>query len=396
VSYNIKAELTSFEELLRGVGRPTDAHVGAAEFFARQLVENGMTGDEARCAVEECIDRAYGFKPTSIVPAWEFGAEPRTDEPALWGSAESPVVVHEGISVLAGEGGVGKTTLAVNLAIRLASGRPESRTFLGIERPSPAPVLYLTAEGNRDVFRSRFKTAAESLGEVYEDLVLFFAARGATLSIATLEPLLDEIRPQLTILDTVGLFHDGEENSATDWKAKVIKPLRVLMGKYRTAFLLLHHQSKPVEGREDRHRTRGTSAIRDDADSHLILKQSKTAPAERILVFDKLRGAPREAVVLRYDGAAAVFERTEKDPNAGTAVAAVVEIVLAERGEIVETKEILAAVKARGFGRNQAEEAIQTAHRQGLIERRARGRWVPPGGLITAEAPALVEEEVPF
>jgi RecA-family ATPase len=332
--YDAEAELDGFEALVRDGAGLTAAQIrGAAVYVERQLIENGTPAHAAEAAIEEALSRALDVEPARTVPAWAFGTEPRIDEPALWGTSESPIVVHEGISVLAGEGGVGKTALAVNLAICLASGRPVSRSFAGIEVPNPAPVLYLTAEGNRDVFRARFMAAAEALlggdfdpmlGYPFEQLALFFAARGATLEIPTLAALLDEIRPQLVILDTVGLFHDGEENSASDWKRYVVKPLRALMSAYRTAFLLLHHQSKPTEGREDRHRTRGTSAIRDDADAHLILKESKNDPADRVLIFDKLRGAPRGDVVLRYDAPRAMFEATatEKDPLAGTALAA--------------------------------------------------------------------------
>lgn len=119
--------------------------------------------------------------------------------------------------------------------------------------------------------------------------------------------MIQECRPGLVVLDTVGLFHEGEENSATDWKKYVVKPLRRIIEATGTAFILLHHFGKPSEGRTGGHRVRGSSAIKGDVDTLLLLEPAKSSGDLRVLAFDKIKnGPPLDSIVVRFDGEGAV------------------------------------------------------------------------------------------
>jgi hypothetical protein len=89
----------------------------------------------------------------AFVDVSEFAS---TDEPgasALLGDDDN-VLVPEGGDVMAyGDGGAGKTTLAIDLAVHLAAGRD----WLGIRVPCPVRVAIVENEGPRPLFRAKLR-----------------------------------------------------------------------------------------------------------------------------------------------------------------------------------------------------------------------------------------------
>jgi hypothetical protein len=340
------------------------------------------------------IREALGPSNQTVLALDDFLQERSDPVPSLLGNG---AIAKESLNVLAGEPGVGKTLLALNLALCLAAGRP----FLGLHVPAPCRCLFVEAEGNRDRFRERVLTARRSLGLEEWDVPVYFPPRGVTFEIGeSLEMMIRESKAGLVLLDTIGLFHEGEENSATDWKRHVVKPLRGLIDTTGAAFLLLHHFGKPSEGRTGGHRVRGTSAIKGDVDSLLLLEPAKSGGDRRVLTFDKIKnGPPLDSIVVRFDGERAVFEQTSED--AVTALKprlAEVQRIVFERGEAATAEIKTAIMEELELGRTQAEDLIKSAHEAGLIERRRRGVYGPPGTLLGASlsAPLSSADEVPF
>jgi hypothetical protein len=88
-----------------------------------------------------------------IVPLSEFA---NVDEPgaaAVLGTPDSAVIPQGGDAMVYGDGGVGKTTLCVDLACHLAAGQP----WLGLEVPNPVRVLLVENEGPRPLFRRKLQ-----------------------------------------------------------------------------------------------------------------------------------------------------------------------------------------------------------------------------------------------
>lgn len=218
----------------------------------------------------------------------------------------------QAILLLAAFGGLGKTTLLVMLFACLAAGRD----FLGFHVPQPVPVLYLIAEGARHVFLDRVRVALARLGLDPKALPLWVTPREFTPEIgAAIEAFIEKTGARLVALDTVGLFHDGDENSASDFKAKVVKPLRGIMTRHDVSFVLVSHEGKPSQERKGRHRVRGTSALVDDSDIAIRLEapDGDRAPA-RTLIFEKVRtAAAPEPIALEFLTTFAVFERVGED-----------------------------------------------------------------------------------
>lgn len=210
------------------------------------------------------------------------------------------------IGLLSAEGGVGKSTLAAQVCAGLSSGRG----FFGFDCGTVVPTLFLEAEGSREKFVERIGVALSHLAIPASDLPLFVQPKAWRPSLnGTTADSIRVCGARLVVLDTIGLFQPFDENSATEFKALILGPLRRLADETGAAFLLIHHQGKPSEMRKGRHKVRGTSAFVDDTDLAMRLEapDGDKAP-RRVLCFDKIRhGSPHEDVELEYDMATATF-----------------------------------------------------------------------------------------
>ena len=236
-------------------------------------------------------------------------AEPKPEE--SW--VINGLLPVKGIGLLAAEGGVGKSTLAAQLCAGLSAGRG----FFGFDAGTAIPTLFLEAEGSRERFVERIGVALSHLQIPAGDLPLFIQPKAWRPSLnGTTADTIRICGARLVILDTIGLFERFDENSATDFKALIINPLRKLGEETGAGFLLIHHQGKPNEMRKGRHKIRGTSAFVDDVDLAMRLEapDGDKAPFRR-LCFDKIRhGQPQDDIELEYDFETATFRLA--DPTA--------------------------------------------------------------------------------
>ncbi len=245
---------------------------------------------------------------TRSKPLAEFLAETPNPAPSLLGEGLIP---KGGIVLLSGEGGVGKSTLAVQLALSLGAVSDASDAhadFLGFRISEPARVLYVQREGNRHSFRARLAVAAASLGA--GAALLDVSAPPDSRRISDWTSLQAEIElkaSDLAVIDTISRFALFDENSSKDWKEKVFLPAEAVAQATGCAILFIHHWGKPADNRDGRHRTRGTSAMVDDCDSAIRLSRGPDPDLRRV-EFDKVRcGAEPDPVVCRSDRERAIF-----------------------------------------------------------------------------------------
>lgn len=184
------------------------------------------------------------------------------------------ILAEETVNILVADAGVGKTTLVTQLCLSLAAGRP----FLDIPCQNPTKVLLLEAEGARGLYRARAGKACKALGipDYHVNGRWFIQSRWVSDFSTGNLMVEDQIRrsgAKVVVMDTLGYFlGEGDENSAKDWKQKVMFPLRRLRAMYGCAFILLHHEAKPSELRTGHHRGRGTSAMFGDCDTWMSLE----------------------------------------------------------------------------------------------------------------------------
>lgn len=287
------------------------------------LPEKGDVSDWlAAGGTKENLLKILGPELSDLAPVvWEeFQAEKET---ATFYCGD--ILVEESVNMLVADGGVGKTTLVVQLCLSLASGTP----FLGIECPKPIKVLLLEAEGARSMFRVRSEKARAALKipagalkdrwYIQSKWMNDFAAGGMMVE--------DHIRrsgAQVVVMDTLGYFlAGGKENSADDWKEKIMSPLNRFARMYGCAFILLHHEGKPSEFRASHQKGRGTSAMFDDSATwmsldHLHLTKEELASLtssekeaskyEKILTWGRSKvGRLHDPITLHLDIENAVF-----------------------------------------------------------------------------------------
>jgi len=309
----------------------------------------------------------------------EHEAEPAV---SLWGQG---LLAPETINILAGEDGVGKTALVLNLVLSLAAGRE----FLGFPVAKKCRVLLFTAEGNDAHLRQRIRDAAQALGLNPGELDIRICRAFELFQIGgdNLQAAVSTYQPDLVVLDTIGYFFEGEENSASDWKRHVSKPLKRLARQSKAAFLLIQHVGKPNE-RSGRHRIRGTSAQSCDPDTVMTLDRSKSdKKAGRTLSFEKARNGPDQApLVLRFDAAKAQFHLTGENPVTALdpRLAKVEEIV--RRTDPITTAPLKSElISALEIGEKTAEALILEAKKLGVIVSKGRGFY----GLPAAMEPTL-------
>jgi hypothetical protein len=86
-----------------------------------------------------------------IVPLAEFTDVDEPGAEAILGTTDSAVIPEGGDAMVYGDGGVGKTTLMIDLACHLAAGDD----WLGLTVPRPFRILIVENEGPRPLFRRK-------------------------------------------------------------------------------------------------------------------------------------------------------------------------------------------------------------------------------------------------
>lgn len=173
------------------------------------------------------------------------------------------------VTVLTGDGGVGKSFLTMALAMSIAQGRP----FLG-RAVKKGPVQYVDEEQSPDMVLQRMQALGRGMDvkEWYTDIDYLNYA-GVNLHQEP-EKLLDEVidaKPTALFLDTLTAVTVGlNENENWEMTKLMVEGMRPLARLSGSAVVVLHHTSKDTFNRP-----RGASAIRNMADQVLSITEEK-------------------------------------------------------------------------------------------------------------------------
>ncbi len=189
-----------------------------------------------------------------------------------------PGLIPDGVTLLAGKPKVGKSWLALDLAIAVAIGGE----VLGIKCPQ-APVIYAALEDNPERLQGRMDAL---LGDTPWPQELHFEF--------TLLPLnhgLDELRTlcaahgcKLVIIDVWGQIRRANKHgeSLYDYDYHSLKPLVNLAQKMGIAIVVIHHERK-LDAVEPLDRVSGSTGLTAAADTVLILTRTMLAGRGRDL-----------------------------------------------------------------------------------------------------------------
>jgi hypothetical protein len=176
------------------------------------------------------------------------------------------MIPEGGLAAVVGAPGVGKTTLTVDIMMRVALGLPV------FGRPTtPGPVIYIAAEGVNGL-KARAAAWKQANGiEQVEDI--YFITEPIQLlhereTLGLLEAIEHrDISPSLLVVDTLArCFEGGDENSA-EAMGRLIGSTGRLVKRLGATVLLNHHTRKAGDVE------RGSSALRGALDSMLMVTE---------------------------------------------------------------------------------------------------------------------------
>jgi len=181
-----------------------------------------------------------------LLPAFASVEEPGID--AILGTLDQNLVPVGGDAMLYGDGGAGKTTLAVDLAFHVAAGAD----WLGILVERPRSVLLIENEGPRPLFRRKLRKKFASWdGPPLEDRLHVWQAPWAGFSFAEpemaaqLARLIFELEIDLVIAGPVTQL--GMEDAGTIREVRRFAASVALLRERSlrpVASLLVHHEAK--------------------------------------------------------------------------------------------------------------------------------------------------------
>lgn len=185
--------------------------------------------------------------------------------------------------MLHGKRAVGKTAFALTLANDVLHGN----TFLGIYPCLAGPVVYIQIDMPARLQQERmrkFNVEHPAFHIVTCDSNINVLAEARFASNPWIRYLQD-VKPVLTIVDTLRKSHDMDENSS-DTPVAILGAWRDVIGPDCT-LLFLHHDRKSYEGENMDEAARGSGAWLDEIDTaiHLVGKHKRLAYMD----FTKLR-----------------------------------------------------------------------------------------------------------
>ena len=205
---------------------------------------------------------------------------------------------EQDLAVLYGPPGVGKSFVAIGLALSVASGMD----WMGMGIEESAPVLYMAGEG---VYGLHKRVTAWAGGAIparsplwrnwnqCNDLVPLLDPVG----FRTLLDVIDEegVRPRLIVIDTLArAMTGGDENSAKDMGLFVLRCAK-LRDRTGAAILLVHHT------RGDGERERGSSALRGAADVMIALSSDDEVGGVRLSVDKTKDDEPPDDMLIHLE-----------------------------------------------------------------------------------------------
>jgi len=184
---------------------------------------------------------------------------------------EPGLLPASGILFVGGEPKVGKSILAANLALALASGQSRS----GFQVPAARRVLICQFELPVPQFAARLAPMRKPIGDTADsNLLIDTAASGHLLSAPRgVDHFLRAIRTakaDVVVLDPLYSAHDSDEND-TRAMAALCQTLLRLRDASGAALIVIHHIRKSAGRHEIGSAFRGSSALHAVGDSYLLL-----------------------------------------------------------------------------------------------------------------------------
>jgi hypothetical protein len=187
-----------------------------------------------------------------------------------------PDILPEGLTLLAGKPKLGKSWLALSIALSIAAGG----YALGKQPVTKGEVLYLALEDNERRLQSRAIQLMDAMSEVPSGIE--FALDWPRLDQGGLQYLEEYLKshPQLrlVIIDTwvkVSPFSGRHQRSQYETEYEALAPLKALADTYRVSILAVHHLRK-MSASDALDEITGSTGLTGVVDGALILKRERS------------------------------------------------------------------------------------------------------------------------
>lgn len=224
-----------------------------------------------------------------VVSGSEFLSRPMTERKMI----VDPIIPEQSISMLYAQRGVGKTNVALTLAVGIASG--ESLLEGRWKVTTPTKVLYIDGEMPAVLLQERLKKIVGSFANPCLDNLkvltpdiqpadIFMPNLADENGQQVIEPFLDGV--SLVIVDNLScLARNGRENDADSWIT--LQAWSLSLRKRNISVMFVHHSNK-TGGQ------RGSNKKEDVMDTVVVLKRPKNySPSDGLrceVHYEKARG----------------------------------------------------------------------------------------------------------
>jgi len=278
------------------------------------------------------------------------------------------IIPANGVTLLSGDSGVGKTWLALDLAVACALGL----NWLGRSTKMPGPVLFIDEESGTDLLADRFRCLVTASRR---QQIPLFTAVFQRVELDTPEgkdKLKATIRKhgvRLVVVDSLVRVHSRDENSASEMKV-LMAAFSEIARTETCAFLVTHHTRKKTQyANQASQMLRGTTEIKAAADAHLYAE--KICEGQIRVVHEKSRFAPEiQPFIVAMESDRGRIRLTVDDEQRTKVQKAERSIVehLTSAGDPVLRRELEAACSDRGISKRTFSNALGSLRNKGTVD----------------------------
>lgn len=321
-------------------------------------------------------------------------------------------IAKGGITLLVGDGGIGKTNLWCYLISRISGGLSTMLDDPDNERETPPGLaavidyekkiiyemgpkrscLYFSKE---DSTATRLKESLEQYGADTENIHMIDIEylHGLHYASPELEKIIDEHRPAICVFDPVQAFYpSGSSMSSRQQSREALDHLVRLGQMYNTAFLLICHTNKRKTD-DWRERMSGTADLPDIARSVLFTGYTEIRPHHEILYIsnEKNSYAPLQETILYsigeggricYEGVSekrfadyahdAPYQEAATRPKTQTELCEEAILTILQDKEELPIKDLDDSLTTAGFSAKICRTAKEELGSKGIISRQYR------------------------
>lgn len=285
-----------------------------------------------------------------------------------------PGLLSEGLSILAGKPKLGKSWMALNLAITIAAGG----TALGMSQVAPGDVLYLSLEDRLRRVQDRARKLLKGL-DCEASSRLHVAVEWPRIDQGGIDHLgewLEQVeRPSMVVIDVWAKFRPAyRQGSQYDQDYQNASAIKALGDQFGTNVLALHH-CKKAAAEDVVDEISGTLGLAGAADGLMILTRARSETEGNLFITG--RDVEERELALEFETQTFVWKclGSAREQTESKLKAALIEVFKANTGATLGFSELVLQAKCRQDQLDYARVLLSRMATEGLIERIGTGRY---------------------